>query len=115
VEEMACIAEALRWPLVVVGVEAAGGGIREIAGLSPVLATGALGGCYHELVQLKVFRLWFGLSGLFVCFDSNFITRLVHSDLSMKPPSTIPAVVLSAASRASTAAPHGPSGPSHAC
>jgi hypothetical protein len=31
----------------------------------------------------------------FVCFESNFITRLMHSDLSMKPPSTIPAFVLS--------------------
>jgi hypothetical protein len=39
---MACIAEALRCPVVVVGVEAAGGGIMEIAGLSSVLATGAL-------------------------------------------------------------------------
>jgi hypothetical protein len=38
------------------------------------------------------------------CFESNFITRLMHSDLSMKPPSTIPTFVLSAASGASTAA-----------
>jgi hypothetical protein len=41
----------------------------------------------------------------FFCFESNFIMRLVHSALNMKPPSTIPAVFPSAASRASTAAP----------
>jgi hypothetical protein len=45
------------------------------------------------------FSRWCLHNGLF------FITRLVQSALSMKPPSTIPAVVPSAASRASTAAP----------
>jgi hypothetical protein len=48
-----------------------------------------------------------------VCFESNFITRLMDSDLSMnlKPPSTIPAFVLSdvfGALTAATASPHSP-------
>jgi hypothetical protein len=38
------------------------------------------------------------------CFESNFITRLMHSYLSMKPPSSAPALILSAAPKASTAA-----------
>jgi hypothetical protein len=43
---------------------------------------------------------------LFVCFESSFIMRLMHSESSVKPPSTDPAQILSAAVRVSTAAPH---------
>jgi hypothetical protein len=40
-----------------------------------------------------------------LCFESNFITRLMHSDSSMKPPSTVPARFLSVASSKSPAPP----------
>jgi hypothetical protein len=52
--------------------------------------------------------------GLVFCFESNFIMRLMHSSLSMKPPSTVPALILSAASKASTAAPQTPKGKTNA-
>jgi hypothetical protein len=44
------------------------------------------------------------VSLFFVCFESTFITRLMHSSLSMKPPFASPALILSAAPKTSTAA-----------